>query len=211
MKKNKISMLQIPSWIVKSTELNAIDFTLICYLKYLCFMKNSTNFELSIKDIKKETGIKDNRTFKKTFELLFNMEILTCVPEFGRKDIKSIKVNLKNLKSENEFVQLPTKLIQNHLKSIGQYELRILFFLESFIIRKEQQKNYANPSIDLISKQLLISPNTVLKSLKALEDKKFIFIDRHEAISIQNKGGIYQFHKLCNNYRINFEKILSKI
>lgn len=203
----KISMLQIPNSIVRNINLDSIDFSILSYFKFLSYVNKNNNFEIEIKKIKETTGIKDNRTIKKSFINLLDNEIIKTIPIFGRKNITNIKFNSDLFAEQTKYTQLPTNLLLNKLKDIGVNEFRLLYILESFILRKNSKKKTANPSIKELCRLMNSCPNSVLKNLKNLETQKIIVIEKNKTTSTQNEEGIYKFHRLCNNYHIEIDKL----
>lgn len=207
--KKKISMIQIPKSVARDHNLTGLDFTLLCYFKYQIFLCDSQVIKLEIKRLKEDMGLKDNRTLKKSLNKLWGMGYLKSVPQINRKEITNIELSTEITKQKKDFVQLPTLLLTKHLPLIDYNCYKILYFLESHIIRKDSLKLYAHPKLEEIVKETGLSINTVLKCVDNLEKLNILKVERHDFVKkvAQNEEGVYKFQKIRNNYYILMQKI----
>jgi hypothetical protein len=176
-------VIQVPDEIIKNEwfKMNSYTFTVYTYLKFLHFRNyNIDEMEINHNKFKHKLYISDNRTLKKCFETLHKeqiiMEYINKLPTKG-----NIKLTFNPLPYESKkFTQLPATII-NKIEHIGAIGLRLLFYYESFINRKEARaKQFAFPSIETISKDLKLNHETILKYNDILKENKLLKIKKHK-------------------------------
>ena len=91
-----------------------------------------------------------------------------------------------------QFLKLSHELITD--KNITSNEFRVYTYLLSLY---NEEKDCSYPSIDVISERLNISISTVKRSIKRLEDLKYISIEKRKGLA-----GNFNIYKLKKLYKI---------
>ncbi len=165
--------------------------------------------ELDHNRLKHKLYISDNRTLKRTFEVLHKNQILleyiNRLPTKGKLNITFDPAAITSKK----FTQLPVTVF-NKIEHIGVIGLRLLFYYESFINRKDaQERQYVFPAIETTSKTLGIDKETVVKYNEILRKNKLIKIEKHK---LENSGEYDEldnilFTKYNNHYFVRLDKL----
>ncbi|MFO1442833.1 hypothetical protein KDN24_06345 [Bacillus sp. Bva_UNVM-123] len=212
MENKKKLIIQIPDEIIRNEyfKMDSNTFAVYAYLKFLHF-RNYNNSEMKIdhNKFKHKLLISDNRTFKKCLSNLHkNQIILECVTKFPTKG--SLSFTFDPIPFEvKTFTQLPATVL-NRMEHIGTIGLRLLFYYESFINRKDDvMSQFAFPSIETTSKTLGLSKDTIIDYNELLKRNKLIKIRRQKL----ECNGEYDnldnplFTKYNNHYYVKTENL----
>lgn len=185
------SKIQIPNDIVRNNgyNLNAIDFTLIFYLKHYLFKNNNNEYlKVDHRILMSNVAVSENRTFKKSLLKLYEQGIIkNKIEKLPRKNVLELCIDKNKITNNREFTQLP-KRVGDYLDIIDHKGLRLLYFYKSFINNNKPGREYAFPGYKEITNSLNMSDKTVTyyNNLLAV----------HGLIRIQS-------HKLGTDYRYN--------
>lgn len=183
MEDKKKLVIQIPDDIVrnKAFKMNSNTFGIYALLKFLHFRNYNKN-ELTIdhNHLKHKLYISDNRTMKKAFTTLHKQQIiLEHVSKLPTRGALNITFDPEAVQSA-KFTQLPATIL-NRMEHIGTIGLRLLFYYESFINRKDKpEKQFAFPAIETISKDLGLDESTIIKYNEILKKNKLLKIKKHK-------------------------------
>lgn len=213
MEKEKTKLIiQIPDEIIRNTncKLNAKDFAVYTYLKFLHFRNfNNNELELEHNDFKHKLYISDNRTLKKTLLTLhkhqFILELINKLPTKGKLHLTFDPVPFES----KTFTQLPATVL-NRIDNIGAIGLQLLFYYESFINRTDPiVKQYAYPSLETTSAALGLNKETILTYNEILKKNKLLKVVKHK---LEFDGGYNEldkplFIKYNNHYFVRLENL----
>ncbi|ODA08154.1 hypothetical protein A7312_08995 [Paenibacillus polymyxa] len=210
--------IRILSNCVRDPNLNANDFCLILYLKYMVWKSGDKyEFMVSVSDMKMYLSVSDNRTIKSSFQNLYESEyLLNAIEEI--KPNKPIMLTLNEYKfnteirSEKEFyTSLPINVLYGIKDGkLDRKEARLLYYIKSYINYSDPNKRYCYTGIEKTMKtELNMSSNTIPKYTKKLVDKKLIEIEKHNlSTSYQyDEEGNLIFTKYNNHYYINMNAL----
>jgi hypothetical protein len=208
MEDKKKIMLQVPDYIIRNTEfkMDANTFGVYAYLKFHHFLSSDKDAAMNIDHIKLKSKlcISDNRTIKKC---LINLHKLGIILEYIDKlpSNGSLKITLnQDTHIDKQFTQLPATII-NRIDNIGLIGLRLIYYYESFINRKDRiDKQLAYPSIELSAKDLKLNKNTILTYNDILKKNKLIKIEKHKLEYHEDSAF---FDKYYNKYHIRVDKL----
>jgi hypothetical protein len=212
MENKKKLIIQIPDEIIRNkySVMDSNTFATYTYLKFLHFRNyGKETIEIVISDFKHTLNISDNRTIKKCLLNLHKMgvvlELIDTLPK--RKPI-TLTFNPEPFESI-AFTQLPATILYK-INKIGTIGLRILFYYESFINRKDRrEKQYAFPAIETTAADLNINKETVIEYNRILHDNDLLIITKHE---IQFEGAYNDLDKpLFTRYNNHYNVILKNI
>lgn len=176
--KSKV-LIQIDNSIVRNEnyKLDNVAFTTYTYLKFLEFIRYTEVFEINHRDLMKVIKIKDNRTLKKSLDILYQYDLLKLPINSLPIGNEPIQIKLHQT-SDNNFTQLPFNILKR-IDVIGYMGFRLLFYYESYINRKER-KLFAYPSQITITNDLNCSYSTIKKYNDILVNLKLLKIDVHD-------------------------------
>lgn len=205
-------LVQIPDEIIRNQifKMNANTFGMYVLLKFNHFRNyNKDEMNIDHNKIKHKLYISDNRTLKKSFEVLHKQQIIleyiTVLPKRGSLDIT---FNPTPFETE-KFTQLPATIF-SRIEHIGLIGLRLIFYYESFINRKDKaEKQFAFPGIETTAKTLGINEETVIKYNEILKKNKLLKITKHKLETnheYDNQGNI-MFTKYNNHYHVRLENL----
>lgn len=205
-------VVQIPDEIIrnKGIELDTYSFTTYVLLKFLHFRNyNKDEMEIDHNHLKHKLYISDNRTLKKVLAILhmnqFILEYINRLPSRGSLKLTFDPIPFKSKK----FTQLPITVL-NKIEHIGNVGVRLLFYYESFINRKEQLvKQFAFPGIETISSDLGLDQNTIIKYNTILKEHGLLKIDKHklEHDFEYDDFGDLLFTKYNNHYYVQINNL----
>jgi hypothetical protein len=204
--------IQIPDEVIRNTifTIDSNTFAMYVYLKYLYFRNyNKSEIELDLTELKETLHITDNRTIKKCFMKLHNNNIIVeKINKIPPRQMLTISF-IPDLFITETFTQLPATIL-NKIDIIGTTGLRLLFYYESFVNRKERlERQFAFPSLLTIGKALHINKDTVIEFNKILHENDFISKIKYELkwdgeYNEQNKP---KFTKYNNHYRVQINNL----
>jgi hypothetical protein len=206
------SVIQIPNEIIRNegVQLNAIEFVMLLFLKKLYFLSgNKDTFEIDPKKLMCHIGIGDNRTFKKIFGTLYeNGFILEKMESVPRGKPLVVKLNISKLECKSGFTQLPTKLLDK-ANEIGCVGVRLLYYYESYINRKNNKVDFCYASYETITSALGIGKQTVSDTNQVLVKCKYLKITKHQLGTEYkyNNDDVLMFEKWNNHYDVKLDKI----
>lgn len=198
---------------VRDPNLNDNDFALILYLKLVTWKCGERyTFEAANQDLKQYTRIADNKTIKKSLKNLYvHNYLLEQIEELKQnKPIRFVlnreKFDTKNRKENQKFTQLPAKILYA-LKDgkLNRKEVRLLYYLSSYINLQSPLKQFCFTSIDRMSKELNMSENTIIKHYQMLEKKKLIKIEKHKLDYGYEEDGTLIWSRYNNHYFLRYE------
>lgn len=205
-------VIQIPDEVIRNKDLkiDSKTFAIYTYLKFLHFRNYKNNeIEINHNQFKHKLYISDNRTLKKCFLKLHKEQIIMeLINKFPTKGALTLTFDPEAINSKT-FTQLPATVL-NKIEHIGTIGLRLLFYYESFINRKDDpSKQFAFPAIETISKHLGINKETIMNYNKLLKKHKLIKIKKHKLEWNGEYDNLDQplFTKYNNHYYINLENL----
>jgi hypothetical protein len=171
---------------------------------YLDFRNNTDELQVLHKELMHILYIGDNRTFKKCLDTLYNNNLITDKIEKLPRNNQPISVRIKHKKTI--FTQLPSTVLYK-IKDIGHTGLRLLFYYESYINRKNG-KEFAYPSQKTIAKDLKYSYTTIDKYNALLVKYKLLKIVVHDfELNGFDKLDKPLFTRYNNHYYVRLENI----
>ncbi|MEC1697737.1 hypothetical protein [Schinkia azotoformans] len=213
--------VQVPTDFVRNPDVPCNVFVLyakLIQLYYATYQKEE--FEADHKMLMYYLNIGDNRTLKKSYNMLFEMGyVKNKVETLPRKKPITVKMNIEKIPNKDNgimFTQLPTSILDLVvLKAIGEIGLRIMYYIQSRINKTQgiySSSNFCYASEETIAKEIGVDRKTVIEYLKVLHKIKFLKIDKHkleETGEYLRKGetDIIQFIKYNNHYFVREDKI----
>jgi hypothetical protein len=212
MEDKKKLIIQIPDEIIRNQnfKMDSNAFAVYSYLKFLMFRNyNSNELEIDHNQFKHKLYIADNRTLKKSFTLLHKerilLEYIDKFPTKGRLTLTFEPVPFET----KTFTQLPATVI-NKIEQIGTIGMRLLFYYESFINRKDEpSKQFAFPSIETAAKSLGVNKETILAYNIILKKNKLLKVVKHELDWFGQYDDLDKplFTKYNNHYFVKLENL----
>ncbi len=206
--------VQIPTKIVRSNSLTAIEFVLLAKLiqAYYIPTKKSLTIPIDHKAIMYFLLIKDQATLKKHLKTLFEKGIIEneieTLPRKGALEINLNKNVIPELNKEGLFTQMPVTVLNREIiEAVGHVGVRMLYYYKSFINLKQPTKQFCFVSEETTSEDLGITEKTVIKYNKILEKRKFIKIEKHKSQNEYNYQDRYVYYRYNNHYFIRQDKI----
>ncbi|MNK97755.1 hypothetical protein D3C87_1181020 [compost metagenome] len=165
--------------------------------------------ELDPNEFKRALDINDNRTLKKSLSSLFKNSYLRSECKIVRGKPLTIEINEERFKLNDNFTQLPTKLL-SMIKEIGCVGVRLLYYYESYIIRSKVRNQFCYAAIDSIYTDTGISQKTILKYNELLRKAKLLKIEKHELKTDYEytEADELIFTRYNNHYYVRLENIL---
>lgn len=202
--KQPITVVQIPNSIVKNKEITVNAFAVYVYLKRESFRKREDKLKLKLdhNEIKHKLGMsKDNRPLLAALQNLHRQGLIK--EEILKMPIHSpLFITLIEVEPA-PFTQLPIEIIEK-VPTIKSRGLRLMYYYESYINRKQVLRQFAFPSFETIQEDLGFNQNTIIKYNKLLVDNKMLKVTKHKA-----EQGEFGFEKWNNHYFIQWDKIVS--
>ena len=197
-------------------------FTIYCILLYIKGDKNK--FQVTIKEIqnilcrnydkrpiitysKNKSNyinvIKETRTVKKYLKLLCRQKLIEIEGDIGKIDEIRITdymiIDAIGLKFKKGFTPINCDLILDKIHMIGHIGFSLLYVLSNLF-----NKNFANPSEELLKDVIKRDKNTVRTYLYLLQEEKLIKIFPQSPVLLckdKNGNNVYQY--LSNHYIVN--------
>jgi Holliday junction resolvase-like predicted endonuclease len=189
--------LNIPVSIIRNENYKLDYNSFIIYLKLLELKEINKGDTLKISSIhiKQSTMVYDNRTLKKCFLTLFENKLIKFPIE--KLEIKGHNIIELNKSEENEFLEFDLD-IMNLMDNIGVIGVRIICYLLSYEINKNEFVNYGEvKSVETMAKRLMLSKDTVSKYSKLIKQTKYKYLFNRDTGAL-----FYQ-----SNYKIPEKKI----
>lgn len=208
MKNNKV-WLQVPTEIVRNIgfKIDEKTFAVYVYLLYKKFRgyeKNEMVIKVNNNIMKDSLGINDNRTIKKSFQILHEQGLIK--EKISKLPInKDVSITLLLPYKDDWFTQLPLNL-NLHIESIGLIGFRLMYYYESYINRNDIMKDYCFPAYETIITDLNISDKTLTRYNNKLKKEKLISITKHQ-VHFDNPFDEDKFDRYNNHYRVNLANI----
>ena len=208
MNKQRRYYILVPTSVVRGKEckLDAKTFVVYCYLlfqEFKAFRKNKTLEEDHV-DLKITTAILDNRTLKRCLNDLHQLGIIDEKIENLPKK-QHLNITLASSTKHHFFTKMPVNLFA-HIREIGHVGFQLLFYYESYINRKQVNKEYAFPSFKAIRRDLGISFDTLLKYNDVLTRVGFLSVIRSESDN-SNEREDKTFNNWNNRYYLQLHKL----
>ena len=199
-RKNYRTVIQIPNSVIKNRDITVNAFGLYVYLKRESFKERDSKLQLNHKRVRHELGMKDNRPLIAAFQNLHSQGLIK--EEILKMPIHSpLNITLLEIALE-PFTQLPIELLDK-VNTIKPYGLRLIYYYESFINRKQILRLFAYPCFETIKNDTGISYNAIIKYNNVLVKNKMLKIDKHKV-----EQGDFGFEKWNNHYSVLWEKII---
>lgn len=210
--------LQIPTEIIRNSEINATEFVLLAKLIQAYYISGKQyEFELHHKNLIFLLNIGDNNTFKKSYNnLAKHGYLLSTIDKLPRKGGISVRMNtdiIPELNKKLTFTQLHKDLMDKSvIDAIGYIGIRLIYYYQSYINLKQMNKNHCYASEETIATHLGISKKTVIEYNKRLKKTKMVKIvshDLNETGEYERKGNkeVLVFNKYNNHYFVKEDKI----
>ena len=206
--------IQIPNSIVRSSTFSPVEFVIIGNLIQAYYMQPGDNkqciFQIDHSLFMCHSKVKKNETFKKYLSNLYNNGIiLNEIEKLPRKEGLEIHIN-PNLINPEYFTQMDyTTISRKVIDKVGHTGIRLLYYYESFINRKEN-KQFTFVSVETIQKETGLSNKTITEYNKKLKAAYFIKVEtnplEHEYFTTK-KGERLLFTKYNNHYYVKQENI----
>lgn len=174
--------VHIPDCIIRNENginLNPKEFALYYYLKILYDKQKSLVVKLNHSKFMCAFGIKDNVTFKKCINNLYNNNlILSDIKELPRQGLISVELN-KDYIGIQPFTRLHINLfyLADEVRCEG---LRLLYYYESRINRNKDSNQFCFTGIRTIAKETKVNKNKVNEYNEKLRKLKLLKIEKHE-------------------------------
>jgi predicted transcriptional regulator len=216
---NKKQYIKIRTDVVRDENITANDFAIILYLKYMTWKTGGKyRFEVLLSELKSFLNVADNKSLKPIYTSLYNNEYIIepMKPLKPNTPILFVlnknKFNTDDLSGDEFFTHLPISILFG-LKDgkIDKKEVRILYYLKSYINYTDSKKHFCYTGIEkTMTRELNMSEKTIPKYTKSLVDKKLINIERHvfKTEYQYDENGKLLFNKFNNHYYINYENIV---
>lgn len=213
MKTNFKTSLEIPNVIIRDSNLNAVDFTILFKLKHLMFLHKSSDYEVDNNKLKFVLGIADNKTIKKSYAKLYESGyLLEPVTLIRGQPVRFILNTQLICSKKNVSTSIPINTLY-YLPKIKYVGFRLLCYYSSLINQQLENQGYAFPSIETIKKHLVIHKDTVINHNRLLENEGLVRVERrnpqHDITHYIN--GKLELAKLNNHYIVNFEKLKESV
>lgn len=195
------TVIQIPNSVIKNRDITVNAFALYIYLKRESYKKRDIKLQLDHRKVRHEIGMRDNRPLLVAFQNLHNQGLIE--EKILKMPIHSpLTITLSEVAPE-PFTQLPIELLDK-VNTIKPYGLRLMYYYESFINRKQILRLFAFPCFKTIKNDTGISHNAIIKYNNLLVKNKMLKIDKHKA-----EQGDFGFEKWNNHYFVLWDKIIS--
>ncbi|MDP9675196.1 putative transcriptional regulator [Paenibacillus jamilae] len=216
-KRNKQS-IHLPTSTVRDPNINANDFCLILYLKYLTWRSgNRYEFDVSLSELKQFLNIQDNKTLKSSFNNIFReeyiiREIKKILPNSPiRFFLNQKKFDTDSKLDEKFFTYLPINILYGMKdRKLDRKEVRILYYIKSYINYSDPKKEYCFTGIEkTMVKELNMGKNTIPKYTDMLVKKNLIRIEKNklETSYQYDEEGNLIFTRYNNHYYLDFNNI----
>ncbi|TCJ00967.1 hypothetical protein [Cytobacillus praedii] len=211
--------IQIPTDIIRNDEINAMEFVLLAKLIQAYYLSSKQEeFELHHKNLIFLLNIGDNNTFKKSYNKLVKQGyIVTPIDKLPRKGGINVKLNMNIIPELNKklpFAQLNSSVLDKSvIDAIGYIGIRLIYYYQSYINRKDIAKNHCYASEETIAAHLGITKRTVIEYNKKLKKNKMVKITGHELMETgeykrKKDKEVIVFNKYNNHYFVKEDRII---
>lgn len=211
--------IQIPTQVVRSKKITSSEFILIAKMLQAYYSQTgkekSLTFSIDHKAIMYLLFFRDNKTFKKTLDGLYEKKLIEnkveSLPRKGGLEITLNELVVPELnKKRGYFTQLPYFVLNREvIEAVGHVGVRLLYYYKSYINAKDNSKQFCFVAETTTAEDLNITEKTVIKYNKFLASRKFIKIEKHKL----QDNGFYSndnkilFTKYNNHYFLRMDKI----
>lgn len=200
--------VHIPNGVVRDSNLSSIDFCVFSRLLFLRFISKSQNtVEIDVSKFKEILHISDNRTLKSSFRRLKALGYISNNVELNRRSTSSVEINIDKFDLRNNFTRLPV-LIFKYITEIGYPGVRLLFYYESYINRKDSLRRYCYPSQETIKIETKLSNRSIIDYNKRLVKAKLLKVTQHDPEPEYDEVGEVNWNRWNNHYDVRLENLL---
>ena len=205
---SKTLFVHVPNGVVRDSNLSSIDFCVLSRLLFLRFISQSQNIvEIDVSKFKEILHISDNRTLKNSFRRLKALGYISNNVELNRRSTSSIEINIDKFDLSMNFTRLPV-LIFKYITEIGYPGIRLLFYYESYINRKDSLRRYCYPSQETIKTETKLSTRSIIEYNKRLVKSKLLKVTQHDPLPEYDEVGELNWNRWNNHYDVRLENLL---
>ena len=205
---SKTLFVHVPNGVVRDSNLSSIDFCVLSRLLFLRFISQSQRtVEIDVSKFKKVLHISDNRTLKSSFRRLKTMGYINNNVELNRRTTSSVEINLDKFDLRNNFTRLPASIFK-YITEIGYPGIRLLFYYESYINRKDSLRRYCYPSQETIKIETKLSNRSIIDYNKRLAKTKLLKVTQHDPLPEYDEIGEVNWNRWNNHYDVRLENLL---
>lgn len=205
---SKTLFVHVPNGVVRDSNLSSIDFCVLSRLLFLRFISQSQNIvEIDVSKFKEILHISDNRTLKGSFRRLKALGYISNNVELNRRSTSSVEINIDKFDLRNNFTRLPV-LIFKYITEIGYPGIRLLFYYESYINRKDSLRRYCYPSQETIKTETKLSNRSIIEYNKRLVTSKLLKMTQHDPEPEYDEVGELNWNRWNNHYDVRLENLL---
>ncbi|MBT2759871.1 hypothetical protein [Paenibacillus sp. ISL-20] len=205
---SKPLFVHVPNNVVRDGNLSSIDFCVFMRLLFLLFITNSKDtIEVDIAKFKRVLNINDNRTLKSSIERLRKLGYICNNVKFNRRSTSSVVINMNKIDLKNNFTRLPTSIFK-YIADIGHPGVRLLFYYESYINRKDSLRLYCYPSNETIKAETKLSNRSIIEYNKRLVKSKLLKMTQHDPEPEYDDIGELSWNRWNNHYDVRLENLL---
>lgn len=205
---SKTLFVHVPNGAVRDSNLSSIDFCVFSRLLFLRFISQSRSIvEIDVSKFKEILHISDNRTLKSSFRRLKALGYISNNVELNRRSTSSVEINIDKFDLRNNFTRLPV-LIFKYITEIGYPGVRLLFYYESYINRKDSLRRYCYPSQETIKIETKLSNRSIIDYNKRLVKAKLLKVTQHDPLPEYDEVGEVNWNRWNNHYDVRLENLL---
>ena len=200
--------VHVPNNIVRDGNMSSIDFCVFARLLFLRFVSQSQNtVEIDVAKFKRVLRISDNRTLKSSFGRLKTSGYINNNVELNRRTTSPVEINLDKFDLRNNFTRLPASIF-NYITETGYPGIRLLFYYESYINRKDSLRRYCYPSQETIKTETKLSNRSIIEYNKRLVKSKLLKVTQHDPLPEYDEVGELNWNRWNNHYEVRLENLL---
>lgn len=205
---SKTLFVHVPNGVVRDSNLSSIDFCVLSRLLFLRFISQSQKkVEIDVSKFKIVLHISDNRTLKSSFRRLKTMGYINNNVELNRRTTSSVEINIDKFDLRNNFTRLPASIFK-YITEIGYPGIRLLFYYESYINRKDSLRRYCYPSQESIKAETKLSNRSIIDYNKRLAKAKLLKVTQHDPEPEYDEVGELNWNRWNNHYDVRLENLL---
>lgn len=200
--------VHVPNKIVRDGNLLSIDFCVFSRLLFLMFTSGSNgHVSVDITKFKQVLNISDNRTLKASFNRLRKLEYICDQVELNRRSTSSVIINTGRFDLSNNFTRLPASIFK-YINEIGYPGIRLLFYYESYINRRDSLRRYCYPSQETIKSETKLSNRSIIEYNKKLVKTRLLKVTQHDPLPEYDEVGEVNWNRWNNHYDVRLENLL---
>lgn len=220
---SKVFQIQVPQQLIRNKNFSDSAFVMYAKLIQIYYLTGRESvIPVDHRMIMYQLNIRDNKRFKRIMDELYKKKLIkTKLGALPRKGYMEIEINtFFDLKKQNKdkedrffYAQLPYHVLEYPvLNAIGVTGVRLLYYYESYINRK-QGKEFAYPSYETIMEETGLADKTLTKYNNILVKHKFIKIIKHQLQCTyeyikKDTGEILNYIRHNNHYYVYPERII---